>query len=130
MSHYFSASIVERLETYLSLIQQSICGEYALIHQLVDHVHQIETQSPEHWLHIKQHKERISRYARIIALDVADQYALDDELIETSASSQLAMILGNWPCQPTFCKNALHWPTMKKSKFITILNTALIYSMK
>ncbi|HBC2018712.1 TPA: HD-GYP domain-containing protein [Vibrio cholerae] len=82
MSHYFSASVVERLETYLSLIQQSICGEYALIHQLVDHVHQIETPSPEHWLHIKQHKERISRYARIIALDVADQYALDDELIE------------------------------------------------
>ncbi|MGL4830768.1 MAG: HD-GYP domain-containing protein [Vibrio sp.] len=82
VNHYFSSRVIEQLQPYFTLIQQSICGEYVLIHHLIDHVHHIESQSPEHWLHIKQHKERISRYARIIATEIADLYALDDELIE------------------------------------------------
>ncbi len=115
MSHYFSAAVVERLETHLSLNQQSICGEYALIHQLVDHVQQIETQSPEHWLYIKQHKERISRYARIIALDVADQYALDDELIENISQFSNCHDPRKLALPADLLQNALHRPTLKRA---------------
>ncbi|EEY98834.1 HD-GYP domain-containing protein [Vibrio mimicus] len=82
VSHYFSEPVIEQLNTYFTLIQQSIGGEYSLIHHLVDDIHQMEEQSPDHWLHIKQHNQRISRYAHIIATEIADLYGLDDELIE------------------------------------------------
>ncbi|ENM5732947.1 HD-GYP domain-containing protein [Vibrio mimicus] len=80
--HYFSPNVVQQLQPYLALLLQAVCGEYSLIHHLIQDVEDMESQSPEHWLQIKQHKERISRYARIIAVDIAEQYALDDELIE------------------------------------------------
>ncbi|WP_158119967.1 HD domain-containing phosphohydrolase [Vibrio metoecus] len=79
---YFSPSVVKELQPYIDLIQQAVCSEYTLIHHLIQNVEQIESQSPEHWAQLKQHKERISRYAHIIAINIAEQYALDDELIE------------------------------------------------
>lgn len=82
VSHYFSQQILERLQPYFSLIQDAICRDYAFIQHLIEQVHQVEAHSTTHSQHTKAHKERIGRYARIIAQEVAQQYALDNELID------------------------------------------------
>ncbi len=70
------------LKPFIDIIRFIVSSEHDLVHALINATKAINAQSPEHWIDSKEHKERISRYARVIALEVATVYQLDDELIE------------------------------------------------
>ncbi|MBD0787535.1 HD domain-containing protein [Vibrio sp. Y2-5] len=78
----FNQSITESLKPFLEIIRFIVTSEYDVVHSLLDSASHVHSQSQEHWQESSEHKERISRYAKVIALEVAHVYELDDELIE------------------------------------------------
>ncbi|WP_165310392.1 HD-GYP domain-containing protein [Vibrio ziniensis] len=83
--HLFNESITESLKPFLDIIRFIVTSEYDLVHSLIDSASLVHSQSREHWQESSEHKERISRYAKVIALEVAHVYELDDEIIENIA---------------------------------------------
>ncbi|MGC9423850.1 HD-GYP domain-containing protein [Vibrio sp.] len=70
------------LKPFIDIIRFVVSSEYDLVHSLITAATEINEKSVEHWQESRAHKERISRFARVIALEVASIYQLDDELIE------------------------------------------------
>lgn len=81
-SHFFSEVKNCMLKPYIEILRFVISSEYDLVHTLLESAKQINANSPEHWQESHEHRERISRFAKVIALEVAPVYALDDETIE------------------------------------------------
>lgn len=78
----FTPKKYAQLKSYVDIVRFVVSSEYDLVQSLLNATKAINAKSPEHWLDSKEHKERISRYARVIALEVASVYQLDDEVIE------------------------------------------------
>jgi len=81
----FTDEVHETLKPFLDIIKFIVTSEYDLVHSLLDSASTMHSQSHEHWEESHEHKERISRYAKVIALEVAQLYDLDDEIIENIA---------------------------------------------
>lgn len=80
--HLFDESVAGSLKPFLDIIRFIITSEYDLVHSLLDSASLVHSQSREHWQESSEHRERICRYAKVIALEVAHIYQLDDEIIE------------------------------------------------
>lgn len=78
----FNQSMTEALKPFLEIIRFVVTSEYDLVHSLINSASLVHSQSQEHWQESSEHKERICRYAKVIALEVAHIYDLDDETIE------------------------------------------------
>lgn len=78
----FTPKNYSKLKPFIDLIRFVVSSEYDLFHSLLNAATNFNEKSTEHWEESKEHKERISRFARVIALEVAAIYQLDDELIE------------------------------------------------
>lgn len=70
------------LKPYIEILRFVISSEYDLVHTLLDSADHLNANSPEHWQESWEHRERISRFAKVIAVEVASTYSLDDEMIE------------------------------------------------
>ncbi len=80
--HLFNEKVTDSLKPFIDIIRFVVTSEYDLVHSLLDTASSLHSQSHEHWQESHEHKERISRYAKVIALEVAQFYGLDDEAIE------------------------------------------------
>ncbi len=83
--HLFNNLLTDSLKPFLDIIRFIVTSEYDLVHSLIDSASLVHSRSQEHWQESYEHKERISRYAKVIALEVAHTYDLDDEIIENIA---------------------------------------------
>ncbi|MDF9389392.1 HD domain-containing protein [Vibrio sp. 1151_11] len=81
-SHLFTEQVKQNVEPFIEMIRFAVCSEYDLVHTILETVNLTQARSPEHQLESKEHKERISCYAKVIATEVADIYQLDDETID------------------------------------------------
>ncbi len=80
--HLFNDKVTDSLKPFIDIIRFVVTSEYDLVHSLLDKASSLHSQSQEHWDESHEHKERICRYAKVIALEVAKIYQLDDETIE------------------------------------------------
>jgi HD-GYP domain-containing protein (c-di-GMP phosphodiesterase class II) len=78
----FAEELLPQLDVYSHLISLLIINDQNSIHTLLSSVK--AAQSITHFRDIEtgNHIERMSRYARLIAVHLADEYELDDEYIE------------------------------------------------
>lgn len=79
---YFTESVQRELVPYCDLISFIINAEYSLLHAIIASAELTKELSPGYKKESKEHVERISRYAQLIAKEVSVTYQLDDELIE------------------------------------------------
>lgn len=79
----FSESVQQELLPFCDLISFIVNAEYSLLHAIVASAELTKELSPGYKNESKEHMERISCYAKVIAKDVAPLYQLDDEMIET-----------------------------------------------
>ncbi|MBY7833507.1 HD domain-containing protein [Vibrio fluvialis] len=81
-SHFFNEVKNFMLKPYIEILRFVVTSEYDLVHTLLESANHVNANSPEHLQESREHRERISRYAKVIALEVAPTYDLDDEAIE------------------------------------------------
>lgn len=85
-SHYkglFTEEIQQKLTLYCDLIGFSVNTEYSLLNAILTSAEITKELSTGYKNESKEHMERMSIYAQLIAKEVADIYHLDDELIES-----------------------------------------------
>lgn len=89
------------LKPFIDILRFVVSSEYDLVHSLLNAATEMNEKSTEHWQESREHKERISRFARVIALEVAAIYQLDDELIEHISQFSKCHDIGKLsiPCQ-------------------------------
>ncbi|PJC86251.1 phosphohydrolase [Vibrio sp. HA2012] len=78
----FTELVQKELIPFCDLISFLVNAEYSLLHAIVASADLTKELSPGYRKESREHVERISRYAKLIAKDVADLYDLDDEIIE------------------------------------------------
>lgn len=78
----FTQKLQKKLTPYCDLISYVVNAEYSLLHAILASAELTKELSPGYKNESKEHMERISRYAQIIAREVANLYQLDDEVIE------------------------------------------------
>lgn len=78
----FSPKKYATLKPFIDIVRFIVSSEYDLLHSLLNAATAINLESEEHWQESREHKERITRFARVIALEVAPIYQLDDEIVE------------------------------------------------
>jgi HD-GYP domain-containing protein (c-di-GMP phosphodiesterase class II) len=78
----FTERIQRKLMPYCDIISFVVNAEYSLLHAILASAELTKELSPGYKNESREHVERISRYAYLIAKDVAELYELDDEVIE------------------------------------------------
>jgi len=78
----FCHSGIELVKPYLNMLEATIFSEYQLVHRLVDKANKLIARSPVYQRESISHKQRVSSYTNIIALELADRYDFDDEFVE------------------------------------------------
>ncbi|MBE3667609.1 hypothetical protein BOO25_01455 [Vibrio navarrensis] len=78
----FTPELVEKMKPYFDIIQFAIFSEYQIVHAIAKCAEKTQALSPSYNKDSLAHKERISRYTRIIANETADVWDFDDETIE------------------------------------------------
>ena len=78
----FSELVQKELIPFCDLISFLVNAEYSLLHAILASADLTKELSPGYKKESKEHVERISRYAKLIAKEVASLYELDDEVIE------------------------------------------------
>ncbi len=81
--HQFTDGVLQRLVPYAHLIRLAIINDLKLMHHLLATV-----KTARDFNHLRDdetgaHQDRMSRFARLIALKVADKHGLNDEQIES-----------------------------------------------
>lgn len=80
---FFTENIQQKLSLFCDLIGFSVNTEYSLLNAILTSAEITKELSPGYKNESKEHMERVSIYAQLIAKEVADIYHLDDELIES-----------------------------------------------
>ncbi|WP_375752978.1 HD domain-containing phosphohydrolase [Vibrio sp. HN007] len=78
----FTQLVQNELMPFCDLISFVVNAEYSLLHAILASAELTKELSPGYKKESQEHVERISRYAHLIAKEVADLYQLDDEVIE------------------------------------------------
>lgn len=79
----FTEQVQLELTPFCDLISFVVNAEYSLLHAIVASAELTRELSPGYKRESKEHMERISCYAKVVAREVANLYQLDDEMIET-----------------------------------------------
>lgn len=79
----FIESIQQKLTLYCDLICFAVNTEYSLLNAILTSAELTKEFSPGYKRESKEHMERMSSYALLIAKELAEMYHLDDELIES-----------------------------------------------
>lgn len=79
----FTESTQQYLTSFCDLINFAVNTEYSLLNAILTSAEITKELSPGYKNESKEHMERMSSYAHLIAKGVADIYHLDDELIES-----------------------------------------------
>ena len=79
----FTDEIQQNLSPFCDLINFAVNTEYSLLNAILTSAEITKALSAGYKNESKEHMERMSRYAHLIAKGVADIYHLDDELIES-----------------------------------------------
>lgn len=98
---YFNEVRKASLKPYIEIIRFIVSSEYDLVHALLNSANDINASSPEHFQESHEHRERISRFAKVIALEVAPIYDLDDEMIETISQFSKCHDIGKLAVPPS-----------------------------
>lgn len=78
----FNESGIEAVKPYLNMLEATIFSEYQLVDRLVEKANKLVARSPVYQRESISHKQRVSSYTNLIALELADRYDFDDEFVE------------------------------------------------
>ena len=78
----FTESVIDRLAVYVNLVRMLICHQLTAMRALVGSVRVAREFARLHDSDAAGHLERMARYARLIARQLADRHDLSDEFVE------------------------------------------------
>lgn len=81
-ANVFTSDSIDVLKPYIDMVKFAVTSEYQLVHSIVDLAEQTQALSPTYHRESQAHKERVACYCKMIALELADNFKLDNETVE------------------------------------------------